>query len=494
MKKKILFTLITVILGIIIYSCRKELTKPDDVELSAKLSVTEAKAYFKSISKTHETEGIFSKAKYDLLRPLWHRAQLGTTSEHSFVEVSLQNPGLSFALFAFDQNGDPIKPDVSVAKYVFKRLILYKDNQTSKIVPRILTYVADKSYLEKHSFDATGSKINALKNFSGYIQVHDINNEPISIYKYINGSRIFKLRAADLKNTQGPKTEGWQTSCVPTYTWQCTYIADRPDLGEVCTDYVYSGDSCTTYWVPDPDPNQPGEGGNTGGTGSMSSTKIAQATVFDDGKPKIADIGKYIDCFFDGKVAQSYTMTIYADQPVPETTDWFKLLTPGVSTNNPFGVPTGIVWTAPDGTFFDVGHTFVTFEKNNADGTNVRQTLGFYPSANPLVSKGAMEDNSGHDADVKYTMNVTKEQFEAALQKVESDFNTKDYVLHNLNSTEYNCTDAAISWMNAAGANFGNSASGSFKNTPGGFGQVLRNIPGAYTNPSSGIPSKGPCN
>jgi hypothetical protein len=91
-------------------------------------------------------------------------------------------------------------------------------------------------------------------------------------------------------------------------------------------------------------------------------------------------------------------------------------------------------------------------------------------------------------------MNVTKEQFEAGLQKVQSDFDTKDYVLHNLNSTEYNCTDAAVSWMNAAGANFGNSAIGSFKNTPGGFGQVLRNTPGAYTNPSIGIPSKGPCN
>ncbi|RZJ49682.1 MAG: hypothetical protein EOO44_17825, partial [Flavobacterium sp.] len=156
-------------------------------------------------------------------------------------------------------------------------------------------------------------------------------------------------------------------------------------------------------------------------------------------------------------------------------------------------MPTGIVFQTVDGDNFDVGHTFVTFEKNNTDGTNVRQTLGFYPKGSNFGSEGAFENNSGHSADVRYTMNVTKDQFDKALKKVESDA-SKEYRLDNLNGTEYNCTDAAISWMNAAGANFGNSTSGLFKNTPGNFGQVLKNIPGANTNPTSGISSKGPCN
>lgn len=250
-------------------------------------------------------------------------------------------------------------------------------------------------------------------------------------------------------------------------------------------------------------PNEEDEPSSGGGIGGSSSTTtaprasdLATAIVVDNGKPKIADIKKYTDCFNDGKTAQSYTMTIYADQPVAGQSDWFKIVVPtgGVNTNQ-FNVPTGVVFQRVNGDNFDVGHTFVTFEKNNTDGTNVRQTLGFYPSTNPLVSKGSMEDNSGHSADVSYTINVSKAQFDAGLQKLESDFNSKNYILFNnglLN--EYNCTDAAISWMNAAGASFGNSSSGLFNNTPGTFGQVLRNIQGANKNPTTGISGKGPCN
>ncbi|MNK38097.1 Acyl carrier protein [compost metagenome] len=236
-------------------------------------------------------------------------------------------------------------------------------------------------------------------------------------------------------------------------------------------------------------------GGSGSNSTSISSTAMAEAKVVDDGKPKIQDIKKYLDCFTDGKQAKSYTMTIYADQPVPGQNDSYKIVVPtgGINTNI-YGVPTGVVFQTVGGQNFDVGHTFVTFEKNNMDGTNVRQTLGFYPSSNPISSKGAIKDNSGHNADVKYTMNVTQEQFEAALRRVENDFNNKDYNLTNMASNEYNCTSAAISWMNAAGANFSNSSSGLFKNTPGSFGQVLRSKQGAYVNPTSGINGKGPCN
>ncbi|WP_367867496.1 hypothetical protein [Pedobacter sp. WC2423] len=242
-------------------------------------------------------------------------------------------------------------------------------------------------------------------------------------------------------------------------------------------------------------PNSGGGGSGGGGTSSpsqMSNSDLATAVPVNDGKPKIKDIKKYTGCFNDGKEAKNYTMTIYANQPVPGTTDWYKIVKPGVSTNS-YGVPTGIIFTRPDGVFFDVGHTFVTFEKNNTDGTNVRQTLGFYPSSNPISSKGAMEDNGGHDADVSFTINVTKEQFQAGLKKVESDFATKDYVLTNALSNEYNCTDAAISWMNAAGAKFEDSTSGLFKNTPANFGRALKNKIGVNLYPGKGIFGKGPC-
>ncbi|MFD2585087.1 hypothetical protein ACFSR6_21495 [Pedobacter vanadiisoli] len=78
--------------------------------------------------------------------------------------------------------------------------------------------------------------------------------------------------------------------------------------------------------------------------------------------------------------------------------------------------------------------------------------------------------------------------------QVEDDFENKRYILTNINNNEYNCTDAAISWMNAGGANFSNTAMGLFKNTPGNLGQVLRAKSGVNTSPGSGIQGKGECN
>jgi len=77
---------------------------------------------------------------------------------------------------------------------------------------------------------------------------------------------------------------------------------------------------------------------------------------------------------------------------------------------------------------------------------------------------------------------------------MESDFANADYILANSGLIEYNCTDAAISWMNAAGANFGNSSSGIFRNTPGEFGQMLRTKQGGNLNSETGIVGKGACN
>lgn len=361
----------------------------------------------------------------------------------------------------------------------------------------------------------------SLRSFSGRMLSVNLKTTQKIVYQYERGNVLKKdanqNKLMSVKGGAPGKIMGWEQNCETKY--DCTFYTFCGSALEFYVDfsgecrapsslpleygscpgrpewYLSHSDTyehCESVWVPDPNP-LPEDG--DGSPDQISESGIASSVVFDDGKPKIQDIKKYIDCFTDGKQAQSYTMTVFVDQPVAGQNDWFRIVAdPGVVTNNPYGVPTGIVWETADGTFFDVGHTFVTFEKNNTDGTNVRQTLGFYPSANPLVSKGALENNSLHSADVSYTINVTKAQFDAGLQKVKDDFDDKQYVLANLSSAEYNCTDAAISWMNAAGAGFGNSTSGLFKNTPGDFGQVLRNKQGANLNPGSGILGKGPCN
>ncbi|MDR6516663.1 hypothetical protein [Chryseobacterium camelliae] len=364
-----------------------------------------------------------------------------------------------------------------------------------------------------------------LKAFTGNLLLSSLQNGKNYLIEYVNGhlsNSYLKKGTLAIQKRQSLKGTNsyWVENCnrvvrnctfsslSPSWCGGSVNIVFSPDCHwpqSTCGDTYSLVDSdevvvCENIWFPDPpqEPSDPGNGGGNGGNdpdpGTLTEEQITDAVVYNDGKPKIADIKKYTKCFNDGKQAQTYTMTIFVDQPVTGQGDWFKIVTPGVATNNPFGVPTGIVWTTPDGTFFDVGHTFVTFEKNNFDGTNVRQTLGFYPSSNPLVSHGAMENNSNHQADVSYTINVTEGQFNAALAKVEDDFESKMYILTNIDGNEYNCTDAAISWMNAAGANFQNSSTGLFRNTPGSFGEVLRAKSGANTSPGSGIQGKGECN
>jgi hypothetical protein len=146
-----------------------------------------------------------------------------------------------------------------------------------------------------------------------------------------------------------------------------------------------------------------------------------------------------------------------------------------------------------NGVIHDVGHAFVAFIKENSDGTSVRQVMGFYPTGSGIdagvSSKGIIKDNSGSPYDVSYTISVTANQFNSALTKLSQDFTNKDYAVRT-----YNCTDAAISWMNAGGASFSNISRGWFVNTPGDFGEELRKNQNAVKTGGTAASGKGPCN
>ena len=61
-----------------------------------------------------------------------------------------------------------------------------------------------------------------------------------------------------------------------------------------------------------------------------------------------------------------------------------------------------------------------------------------------VSSRGKIEDNSGHQYNVSYTVNVNAGQFNAALGSVVYS-NASQYVLSNAqSSSENNCTDAAL--------------------------------------------------
>lgn len=231
-------------------------------------------------------------------------------------------------------------------------------------------------------------------------------------------------------------------------------------------------------------------------TVTITNSDIANSTPIDDGKPAI-DPAAYVKCFTDGKIASGYRMTIYVQQPIPGKSDQYQLTFGAGFTNGEF-------YTTPGGTTLDVGHTFVGFEKDNTDGTKVTQVMGFYPthgsgvtggSSAGLSSPAKIEDNSGHSYNVSYTVNVTASQFKSALQGVVSS-STSKYTLSSIQSDpEHNCTDAALSWMGAAGIVLptGNGR-GPFVNDPGDFGQALSTVNGVSTTSGTAPQSHGACN
>ena len=165
---------------------------------------------------------------------------------------------------------------------------------------------------------------------------------------------------------------------------------------------------------------------------------------------QLVDIGEIINCFSDGKIASSRSITIYVDQPIKNSREpW---------ANYGFSV--------------DVGHTFFKFTKINTDGTKVERIIGYYPKngdVNPIIGDhtdtGSFRNDNNHSYDVSITYpNVSGSEFQFALGVLNTTYGTNStYDLNNKN-----CTDAALqighilgprlpdtqgSWINGGGSN-----------------------------------------
>ena len=357
------------------------------------------------------------------------------------------------------------------------------------------------------------TKIN-MQNFSGKLLLNNLHNGENFLLDYAKGKlsesyqkkQLLTLNKLAINNPS--KKSYWSQQCRTEYR-ACTFVSDGYSYCGGGIDVIYSEycnwpssacgvtysltDSderliCEDIWFPDPpepvDPEENGE--NSTNPDALKVTDIENMTVNEITEKPIQDIDKYLDCFNDGKIAAFYKLTIYVDQPVAGTNLQSNIITVAGPTSNLVLVQAGEK--------FDVGHTFVGFQKVNVDGTQVEQILGFYPSADPttpgIYTKGYIMDNSGHDYDISYSKEVNNIEFTSALAKLKGDFIESNYSVLN-----YNCTDAALKWMNAADSNLSSVPRGIFNNTPGDFGQELRNNY-ETSNKSSGkaANSKGPCN
>ncbi len=423
-----------------------------------------------------------------ILAPLWDNALAFEQDGEQVLEL----PAINKAGLMLIQGPKKQKYDLKHPESISKLLII--KSKTGDFRAYVMTITVDAGSTP----DSTKLSLNTFKHkeadFSGMMLFHTLQGKLVSGYKYINGAATGVVSAA-----QPPATSTQTTNSIKENTLApqpCQYAATNW-ITAYCTDWFtngeYDGSNCTISYdlvgyvliCPDNGPmvQLPIPGG--GGGATITPTDIAEAIPEADPKPKI-DPASYIKCFTDGKTASSYKLTIYVDQPIPGHNDQWS-----TDVNVAGG---GIKFITPGGQTLNVGHTFVGFEKNNTDGTSVKQVMGFYPGGLGISSKAIIKDDSGHPYNVSYALNVNAGQFNAALARLSQDNATSNYTLSNMIGTERNCTDAAISWMTVAGATLPSQSRGSFSNTPGDFGQVLKNLSGATTTTGAAPQSHGPCN
>lgn len=495
--QKFNLTLVCLLFLITVNSCQKE----KQGELLPKPQVHEAKSYVNSYLNKSETN-IFSKMDIN-----WENGKLIELAKERVLEVSLINTDRIF------QTSSIINKVTDQEQRSNIRLVVLKDKLTDKVTNAVYMSIINDGAL----MDLTKVQYKSASRLTGKIMFYDLSGQFINGWHYTNGVidqtiskstvEAYKLSSTSKQQVGLQKLNSLRndnkvsymalpdydcyTDLVPTYGVSCVGVEGYMNcsLYQNGSTYVthceYNGGGGGNEEGGGVTPGHGGGGSGGGDNTTQTDADLAAATVVDDGKPKIADIKKYIDCFTDGKQTATYTMTIYIDQPVANSTAHWVVQPPNYQidpSSDGIGIKVG-------NTNLDVGHAFICFEKNNTDGTNVRQTIGFYPGSNPFNSKGAFKDDSGHSYDVSITRTVNALQFNTALTSLSSQSADSYYNLYS-----YNCTDAAIGLMNDGGANLSSVPRGSFNNTPGDFGQALRVIPSANKNGGNAITGKGPCN
>jgi hypothetical protein len=358
-----------------------------------------------------------------------------------------------------------------------------------------------------------------FKGFSGNAIYKDLDGKNVLRQMYVNGKpSIEKKKQINSKlsvNTTDCKyfyscfyvSYNEYPGCAPRYELVGGYDScSEPDPSSGGCYYVFrlvSTDiqsECSTTTNPNyPPPPPTGGGTGTPGTGTGSNdlpftdNEMEHAKIVLDDRRKPINPVNYINCFTDGKQASNYKMTVYVDQPIHGQNDQFAIL-PDATTIPVAGIPVVI-----GDKLYDVGHTFMMFEKVNTDGSSVKQIFGFYPGGNGVYSKGVIKDDSGHPYDVSYTFLVDQGRFEDALNNVITDSETGMYQLFRgwtVTHDEYNCTDAALTWAFTAGHyEIPSPSRGVFSNTPGDCGAALYNSNLNVNKTAGNAPiGKGPCN
>jgi hypothetical protein len=536
----------------IINSCKRDSKSTSPMPSDVDQAKTWYESSYPSSGSTNSSLGTQStggsRDLSKLIKPDWQHAASYVSNNKNVIEIPV-DPAAKFI--------STVKIGNKALNKAYSRSSYLLINDGKNYHAYILTIIADSAYVNN---DLSKLSHNTYRkqdaDFSGLALYYSPKGDYLGGYAYKNGQMVTPTTTTQQTggqkiqsvNNGNLKPNDMVVECTDWYQQGVILNADG-SIYEVTTPWEYIGTTCTSYQsggsggstgtgssggsgssLPSPPPCPPGTTSGIPttspciprpstvesiGTGKLkvdymplpgsspcsvstppvpcpiSNSDIANAVPVADGKPAI-NPSKYINCFTDGKTASGYKLTIYVTQPVPGANDQFTTAT---SLLNPSA---GEMMMLMGGEYLNVGHTFIGFEKDNTDGTSVKQVMGFYPGGNGVDSKGVIKDDSGHPYNVSYTISATAAQFNAALSGVVNDNANSKYILSNIQpGTERNCTDAAITWINAGGAHFPyppSTTRGAFIEDPGDFGQALAGVSGAKTVAGTAPQGHGPCN
>jgi hypothetical protein len=218
-------------------------------------------------------------------------------------------------------------------------------------------------------------------------------------------------------------------------------------------------DYLSWYWLVDQTsagsyayfPSSGGGGGGNGSTGNSGNVAFAPLTLSPDAP--IADVKQELKCFTNNSTA-TYTISVNVNEPDPGTRE----------VVDPFSS-------------FPVGHTFLTLEQDNADGTSIIRTVGFYPKNS--VKPGSEKDQSifGNDSNTPFDVSLNFTVSADQLNKVASTLENQQALQYDLDN--FNCTNSAMDALKAININLPDTKSDEplfSGNDPGDLGEDIRGL------------------